>query len=106
VRTRLADANREGHHQHTGFVVLHQGVTENWLLTLWWAYGNVCCHAVSHSRLDAPDQFTRVDSPIMACVWELVVIDFERRAWVDTMLRRDGAGRSAYLERRLPDGSY
>jgi hypothetical protein len=35
----------------------------------------------------------------MACVWELEVIDFERRAWLEDVLKRGDAAR--YLERRL-----
>ena len=35
----------------------------------------------------------------MACVWELEVIDFERRAWLEDVLIDDDV--EAYLERAL-----
>ena len=35
----------------------------------------------------------------MACVWELEVIDFERRAWLEDVLINDDV--DAYLERAL-----
>ena len=35
----------------------------------------------------------------MACVWELEVIDFERRAWLEDVLISDDV--DAYLERAL-----
>ena len=35
----------------------------------------------------------------MACVWELEVIDFERRAWLEDVLIDDDV--DAYLERAL-----
>jgi hypothetical protein len=35
----------------------------------------------------------------MACVWELEVIDFERRAWLEDVLIADNV--DAYLERAL-----
>ena len=35
----------------------------------------------------------------MACVWELEVIDFERRAWLEDVLIGDDV--DAYLERAL-----
>jgi len=37
----------------------------------------------------------------MACVWELEVIDFERRAWLNDVLKGDDVGR--YRERALEE---
>lgn len=105
VRGLLLDADREGHHHHNGFVIIHQGLLANWLLTHWWAHEDICCQILSRSDLDAPERFEVVTRPLMACVWELVVIDFERRTWVDAVLGRNG-GRERYLEARLPDGLY
>ncbi len=40
----------------------------------------------------------------MACAYELIAIDFERRAWVSTVMA--GRPMEAYLEARLPDALY
>jgi hypothetical protein len=101
----LAEADRVGAHHNTGFVILHQGKQANWLLTHWWIQQNVCCHIVLRSPLDDPARFVRPAAPITACVWELVIIDFERRAWVATALQAKPAF-NAYLAARLPDGTY
>ncbi len=105
VRALLPRADEEGGHYQTGFVVLHQGLQGNWLLLQWWAHEDICCQILSRSDASAPEAFEVVTRPLMACVWELLVIDFERRAWIETAL---GAApdRQAYLDRRLADGMY
>jgi hypothetical protein len=105
VRGLLAEADAGGAHHNTGFVILHQGQQANWLLTHWWIQQDICCHVVSRSPLDGPIRFARVAAPLMACVWEMVVIEFERRAWVSTALQ-PRPDFNAYLAARLPDGTY
>jgi len=105
IRGLLAEADRVGAHHNTGFVILHQGKQANWLLTHWWIHQDVCCHIVSRSPLDDPVRFTRVAAPIMACVWELLVVQFERGAWISTALQPK-PNFDAYLAARLPDGTY
>jgi hypothetical protein len=41
---------------------------------------------------------------LMACAYELVPIDFERRAWVSTVM--SGKPMEAYFGSWLPDGFY
>ena len=105
VPSLLAEADRVGAHHNTGFVVLHQGKQANWLLTHWWTHQDVCCHLVSRAPFDDPVRFARVTAPIMACVWELVVVQFERRAWVSTALQAK-PDFDAYLAARLAAGTY
>ncbi len=105
VTSHLPEVDREGDHHHTGFVILHHGTDGNWLLLHWWAQEAICCEVLWKSRNQSPTRFEAAGASFMACVWELVVIDFERRAWVDTLLRREG-DRDLYLDTRLPDGSY
>ncbi|MEQ1649189.1 MAG: hypothetical protein ABL898_11430 [Hyphomicrobiaceae bacterium] len=93
-------------HFNTGFVVLHEGVEGIWLLTHWWTKGGICAELLWHATADHPATFEEVDQPLMACVWELVPIDFERRAWVDTVLKPGGGGLVAYLRTTMPDGTY
>ncbi len=95
----------EGDHYGMGYVVLHQGTAGNWLLMQWWAHTDIRCQILARSEPASPERFEVVTRPLMACVWELVVIDFERRAWVETALT-GSANRGAYLDRIMPDGLY
>ena len=93
-------------HFNTGFVVLHEGLQGNWLLANWWTKGGICAELLWRATSESPATFNDVDRPLMACVWELVPIDFERRAWVDTVLKPGGGGLVAYLRTTMPDGKY
>jgi hypothetical protein len=92
-------------HYNLGFVTLHQAAQNNFLLLQWWTDRNVLCEILSCSSAQEPENFQIVSSPVIACVYELVVFDFERRAWINTMLI-EKSDRSAYLAARLPDGCY
>jgi len=105
VRRLLPEAEREGDHYGLGFVILHQGKVANWLLMQWWAHEVICCQMLSRSLPKAPTIFDRVTTPVMACVWELVVIDFERSAWAANALGGDFS-RDRYLETTLVNGLY
>lgn len=78
-----------------------------WLLFSWWALGDINCRKLSHSP--GPEsgvwEFRPVaDARINSCVWEGVVIDFERRAWIRTILRESPDAR-AYLEHKMAEGN-
>lgn len=95
-------AEAEGHHG-LGFVVLHEG-EQNWLLMDWWAHTDICCQRLSHLAPGSAE-FVPVDRPLLACIWESVVLAFERDAWVRTILTTN-PDPEAYLNTRLPDGAY
>ncbi len=101
----VSKADNEGNHYHTGFAVLHQGLEGNWLLLQLWAHNDICCQILMHATAKTPTKFELVTRPFMACVWELVVIEFERQAWIDAVLA-GAADRQSYLDRRLADGRY
>ncbi len=96
-------AEAEGHHG-LGFVVLHEGEQGSWLLMDWWAHTDICCQRLSHAEPGSAE-FVPVDRPLLACVWESVVLSFERDAWVSTMLTTS-PDPEAYLDTRLPNGAY
>ncbi len=96
-------AEAEGHHG-LGFVVLHEGEQGSWLLMDWWAHADICCQRLAHAEPGSAE-FAPVDRPLLACVWESVVLSYERDAWVTTMLTTS-PDPQAYLAMRLPDGAY
>lgn len=59
---------------------------------------------VAQSEFAGPPKFKPAKQDLMACAYELIVIDFERRAWVSTVMT--GKPMEAYLDAWLPDGVY
>ncbi|MEU8247419.1 hypothetical protein [Nonomuraea sp. NPDC048916] len=79
------------------FVVVHRGTEALWANICWWQ-ADILYHRLWRAELGATD-LVRVppDGPT-ACVWELVAIDHERRAWVRHVLARpDDPDYTGYL---------
>ena len=83
--------------EEIGFVILHQDGDGAWLLLHWWIAGGTCAQLIWHGPPDAPTAFIPLDRPAMACIWELALIDHERRAYVRS-LAGPGDGRATYLQ--------
>jgi hypothetical protein len=84
-----------------GFTIAHEGQAAAMALVYWWADENEV-HRRAYAAalpLDDPGALEPLGGTGMACVWELEVIDFERRAWLEDVLI-DGDV-DAYLERAL-----
>lgn len=91
-------------HYSVGFAILHHGSAAKSLLTQWWTNECVCMQYVAQSEFAGPPKFKPAKQDLMACAYELIVIDFERRAWVSTVMT--GKPMEAYLDAWLPDGVY
>ena len=82
--------------------IAHEGLDGAFALLSWWAGENMLAH---HAFVaPGPPYVFRPLAPtgIVACVWELAVLAFEREAWVETVLANpDGPDLDAYLARRL-----
>ena len=103
VEANLARMNDTPHYS-VGFVILHHGSAAKSLLTQWWTNECVCLQYVAQSGFAGPPKFEPAKQELMACAYELVPIDFERRAWVSTVM--SGKPMEAYLGAWLPDGFY
>lgn len=103
VAANVARMNETPHYS-LGFVILHHGSAAKSLLTQWWVNECVCMQHVAQSPLSGPPRFSAAKPGLMACAYELVLIDFERRAWVSTVM--SGQPREAYLGAWPPDGLY
>ncbi|QDY68178.1 hypothetical protein [Qingshengfaniella alkalisoli] len=96
---------REGDAKGVGYIILHEGEDANWLLMHWWAHGEICCQSLASADKGSV-VFRSLDvRPLMACVWELQIINFETHAFIDTMLVR-GETADAYLATQLSEGRY
>ncbi|WP_370338435.1 hypothetical protein [Parvularcula marina] len=95
----------EGTDHHAGFVVLHEGEMGTWLLVHWWAHGDIQLSFLAMALPGTEEFHLQTDRHFHACVWEQVVIGFERDAWV-THVMKEGGRIDDYLEARLADGLY
>jgi hypothetical protein len=85
----------------SGFTIAHDAATAGLALVFWWANENELHQQTFAAPLDDPGGLERADGTGMACVWELEVIDFERRAWLEDVLKADDLRR--YQERALEE---
>jgi hypothetical protein len=84
-----------------GFTIAHDAATAGLAIVYWWANDNEIHKHVFAAPLADPGALEPADGTAMACVWELEVIDFERRAWLEDVLK--GGDVRRYLERNLGD---
>ena len=82
-----------------GFTIAHDAATAGLGLVYWWANENEIHYRVFAAPHDDPGALEPADGTGLACVWELEVIDFERRAWLRDVLVGDDEQR--YLGRAL-----
>ena len=84
-----------------GFTIAHDAASAGLGLVYWWDNENEIHHRVFASPMDDPGNLEPADGTGMACVWELEIIDFERRAWLEDVLKAGDVER--YLGRALQD---
>jgi hypothetical protein len=83
-----------------GFAIAHDARWVGIALVYWWQSENELHQRIYVSPKDDPTAFTQVENQPAGCVWELEVVDFERRAWIDDVLARpNGPDLERYLER-------
>jgi hypothetical protein len=83
-----------------GFAIAHDARSLGIALVYWWQAENELHQRIYVSRKDDPRAFTQVENQPAGCVWELEVVDFERRAWIEDVLARPGGpDLHRYLER-------
>jgi hypothetical protein len=85
-----------------GFATAHDAATFCIALVYWWQAANELHQRIYLSPQDDPTALTQVADQPAGCVWELAVVDFERRAWLEDVLANPaGPNLELYLERRL-----
>ena len=82
-----------------GFVIAHRSTNAYSYVVGWWSYGCLLSTAAYSARFSDPADISRAPARQAGCVWELAVIDHERRAWTRTMLGSKAEGDvDGYLE--------
>jgi hypothetical protein len=82
-----------------GFTIAHDARFAALAIVYWWENENELHARYFTAPIDDPGELEEVTGTGMACVWELEVIDFERRAWLEDVLIGDDP--AAYLARAL-----
>jgi len=85
----------------TGFTIAHDAATAALAIVYWWVNENELHARYFAAPHDDPGALAPLTDVGLACVWELEVIDFERRAWLDDVLKNGDP--AAYLDRTLAD---
>lgn len=100
-----AAAVREGDAFPLGFAMLHAGATALFLLGDWWAHDDVICQRTAIASGPGAPFVSADDRPLLACLWEMVVLSHERDAFVRHLAKAD-PDIDAYLTDWLPDAEY
>jgi len=85
-----------------GFVTAHDAATACIALYYWWQSFNELHLQIHIGPRDDPRAMTRFEGQAAGCVWELEIVDFERRAWLaDVLANPAGPDVERYLGRHV-----
>jgi hypothetical protein len=73
-----------------GFAIVHEAREFCFVLVDWWENENEVHQRILGAPLDDPAALGPLETTGIGCVWELAVTDFERRAWLEHILAREG----------------
>ena len=91
-------------HYGVAFATAHDAASAHIALVYWWQSENELHQRIYVSPKDNPISFAQVENQPAGCVWELAIVDFERRAWIEDVLANPGGpDLERYLERRLDE---
>ncbi len=95
------EANASGR-MGVGFAIAHDAATASIGLVYWWEAANELHQRVFVGPREDPNAMQKLADPAAGCVWELGIIDFERRAWIgDVLANPSGPDLERYLGRKL-----
>lgn len=89
---------------NTATLILHETKDGCFAIINWWADENMLQHYVYLATNENPAEFKPfADNSIVACVWEMAVLWFERNAWVEEVMSKSLAPHNIenYLNRYL-----
>lgn len=93
---------RAGERHGIGFVIAHDAMTACIALYYWWQSFNELHQRIFVGPKHDPGAMTQIANQTAGCVWELEVIDFERRAWLgDVLANPAGPDVERYLSRHI-----
>lgn len=76
-------------HKGMAFLILHAGSEGYFSLINWWLDGYMLNTNIFFCTRESPADFKRVSGDGLApCIWEMEIIDYERRAWTEHVLKK------------------
>ncbi|MFL1895205.1 hypothetical protein ACJRPK_05850 [Aquimarina sp. 2-A2] len=73
-----------------GFLILHRGKEGIFSVINWWVGKNMLNTNVYLTESTKPDRFKKISgNGIVACVWELEIINHERTSWLNNILKKE-----------------
>jgi hypothetical protein len=89
-------------HYGVGFAIAHDANAASIGIVYWWQSSNELHQRIHVGPLEPPSAMAPTENQAAGCVWELAVVEFERRAWLaDVLARPEGPDLAAYLSRRF-----
>lgn len=74
-----------------GVLIVHEGADGQYVLVDWWTGENMLQHHLYAAAPGAVAGFEYISpTGLCVCVWELEVLYFERRGWIDAVLSNPG----------------
>ena len=77
---------KEGAENGAGFVIVHPGDLGVSTSAHWWVQGSVLCQRIRRKLYGAEKPMDVLTRPVIACVWELAIINAEQSIWRETMM--------------------
>jgi hypothetical protein len=85
-----------------GFATAHDAAAAFIALVYWWQSENELHQRIFVGPKASPIDLEQVENQPAGCVWELEIVDFERRAWLEDVLANpDGPDLERYLSRHV-----
>lgn len=79
-------------------LIVHEGKDGLWSILSWWVGGNMLQTRTFYSTTEQPEILIPYASDgSLACVWELAVINHERLAWTNYVLKQEAPDYKALL---------
>jgi len=68
-----------------GFLIVHRGEVATWVILFWWTDQDILRRRIW--QIEDEELVDVGDQNFVACVWELSIVDWERKAWINHVLR-------------------
>ena len=95
-----SNAIDDGRHG-VGFAIAHDGRLGRWAMYFWWSHSVWFHHTLYHSPVGAELRLRPRVGDLVACIYEMSIIEWERQVWIAQAL---GAGDiDGYVAARMPD---
>lgn len=84
------------------FLIIHEGSEGVFSILNWWVGGNMLNTRIYLSEYFDPTSFRCIsDLGLAPCVWELEVIDFERKLYIEHIMKAEPKNKAAYISDTL-----